>query len=80
MTVKGQWTSSHQMTANGKRDNFTLDDIKACAKCASMKRGHAERIVEEVSNVVRRWSDYAEDAGVLPEHQDRIQTTLRLNL
>jgi serine/threonine-protein kinase HipA len=34
----GQWTSSHQMTINGKRDNFTLDDFIECGKSALLKR------------------------------------------
>ncbi len=39
----GAWTASHQMTMNGKRDNFTLEDFNACAKTASMKRGRAQK-------------------------------------
>ena len=34
----GTWTSSHQMTLNGKRDGFRVEDFKACARAASMKR------------------------------------------
>jgi serine/threonine-protein kinase HipA len=74
----GEWTSVHQMTLNGKRDCFTLDDFNACARAASMKRGRAETIIDEVREVVKHWPDYADDAGVLPEHRDRIQKTLRL--
>jgi len=74
----GEWTSAHQMTLNGKRDQFVLDDFKACAKAVSMKRGRAESILSEVRTVIGRWLDYAEDAGVLPEHRDWIQRTLRL--
>ena len=74
----GEWTSVHQMTLNGKRDGFTLDDFKACAKVGSMKRGRAETIIEEVRKVIKRWPDYADEAQVLPEHRDRIQKTLRL--
>ena len=74
----GSWTASHQMTLNGKRDDFTLEDFKACAKTASMKRGRAEVIVSEVHEVVSRWRDYAEDAGVPVSMRDRIQRTLRL--
>ncbi len=44
----GNWTASHQMTLNGKRDEFTLDDFNACAKTALMKRGRAVTIVNEV--------------------------------
>jgi len=74
----GEWTSAHQMTLNGKRDHFVLDDFKACANVASMKRGRAETIMGEVREVIRRWLDYAEEARVFPEHRDRIQKTLRL--
>ncbi len=27
------------MTLNGKRDDFSMEDFKACAKAISMKRG-----------------------------------------
>ena len=75
----GAWTASHQMTLNGKRDDFTLEDFKACAKSVSMKRGRAETILIEVQETVSRWLDYAEEVGVNPEHRDRIQRTLRLD-
>ena len=68
------------MTVNGKQDDFTLDDFKACARSASMKRGRAEAIVEEVVTVVVRWPDYADYADVLTKQRDSIQETLRLKL
>lgn len=74
----GEWTSVHQMTLNGKRDGFTLDDFKTCAKAVSMKRGRAEAILSDVRSVVTRWNDYAEEACVDSAHRDRIQQTLRL--
>ena len=76
--ASGQWTASHQMTMNGKRDNFTKEDFKAFARAASMKRGRAETIVNEVVETVSRWRDYAEEAGVLPAWRDHIQDTLRV--
>ena len=76
---KGDWTASHQMTINGKRDDFTMDDFKACAKTASMKRGRTEKIIDEVKQVVSGWKDYADDAGVDPVQRDQIQRTLRLD-
>ncbi|HIE65401.1 MAG: type II toxin-antitoxin system HipA family toxin [Nitrospira sp.] len=75
---EGRWTASHQMTLNGKRDDFTLDDFKACGKAASMKRGRAESILNEVRETVSRWKDYAEEAGVSVFVGDQIQRTLRL--
>ncbi len=74
----GAWTANHQMTLNGKRADFTLEDFKSCAKSVSMKRGRAETILNEVRETVSRWLDYAEEVGVKPEHRDRIQRTLRL--
>ena len=74
----GKWTSSHQMTMNGKRDGFILDDFKACAQSASMKRGRAETIIAEVRDVVARWRDYADEARVNPAQRDKIQAALRL--
>jgi serine/threonine-protein kinase HipA len=75
----GVWTATHQMTINGKGDKFTMDDFKACAKTASMKRGRAKIIIDEVNQAVSRWQVYADDAGVYPAQRDQIQRTLRLN-
>ncbi|TDJ12815.1 MAG: type II toxin-antitoxin system HipA family toxin [Gammaproteobacteria bacterium] len=74
----GVWTASHQMTVNGKRDDFVLADFVACAKSASMKRGRAEAIVKEVQETVSRWRSYAEEAGVPADYRDKIQRVLRL--
>lgn len=74
----GEWTSTHQMTMNGKRSGFLLDDFKACAKSASIKRGRAETIIAEVQEVVHRWHDYAEESRVNPRQRDKIAKTLRL--
>jgi serine/threonine-protein kinase HipA len=74
----GAWTASHQMTLNGKREDFSMDDFNACARAASMKRGRAASIIEEVQDVVSRWKDYAETAGVPDAWREKIQGTLRL--
>lgn len=72
----GAWTASHQMTMNGKRDRFTMDDFKACARSASMKRGRAETIVAEVQETVSQWKSFADKAGVPDAAQNRIQQAL----
>ncbi len=74
----GAWTASHQMTMNGKRDNFTLEDFNACAKTASMKRGRAAKIVAEVQATVSNWRSFAEQAGVPDGVREKIQGTLHL--
>jgi serine/threonine-protein kinase HipA len=67
------------MSMNGKRDDFTLDDFRACAKAGSMKRGRAESIVDQVRETVSRWRSYADQAGVSARLRDQIQRALRLN-
>jgi serine/threonine-protein kinase HipA len=76
----GRWTGSHQMTLNGKRDDFRLDDFKACARSAGLKRGRAETIVGEVSETLACWPDYAARAGIEADTTRRIGKTLRLDL
>lgn len=74
----GDWTSAHQMTLNQKRDNFVMSDFETCANLARLKQGQPKRILSEVQSVVRKWRDYADEAGVQPEQRDRIQNALRL--
>ncbi|MEO8314574.1 MAG: HipA domain-containing protein, partial [Pseudomonadota bacterium] len=76
----GEWTATHQMTVNGKRDGFTLDDLTSCAKSAVMKRGRAETILEAVQAAVRRWPEFAAAAGLSDEWRDAIQKQHRLAL
>ena len=61
---EGRWTSQHQMTICGKRDNFTLEDFRTCAEGSLMKRGRAETILAEVIEAVSQWSTQAEASGV----------------
>jgi serine/threonine-protein kinase HipA len=76
----GSWTATHQMTLNGKRDGFTLEDFEACAKAALMKRGRAARIIDEVQTAVKRWPEFAAEARLADDWRDRIQSTHRLDL
>ncbi len=74
----GSWTATHQMTLNGKRDGFTLEDFGACAKAALMKRGRAATIIEEVRAALKRWPEFAAEARLADEWRDKIQKTHRL--
>lgn len=60
----GDWTATHQMTINGKRDGFTLDDFKAAAAVAGLKRGRARKLLDEVVAAVEDWPVFAREAGV----------------
>jgi serine/threonine-protein kinase HipA len=73
------WTDQHQMTLNGKRENFTLADFNACARTASLPRGRANRIVAEVCEVVSQWEAYAQRVQLDDEHIRRIAPALQLS-
>lgn len=77
---EGGWTNQHQMTLNGKRDGFTLADFDRCAESASMKRGRAAAIVEEVRDAVSAWPSFAAEAGIPEQDVDRIAERHRLDL
>lgn len=68
------------MSINGKRDGITLDDIRTCAKSAMMKRGRAEKIVEEVGEAVMQWPDFAGKAGVTDVWTVEVKGNLRMDL
>lgn len=60
----GMWTSKHQMTINGKRENITLDDIKEIGKTARLIQGRAKSIALEISDLTNQWEEIANSAGV----------------
>jgi serine/threonine-protein kinase HipA len=76
----GAWTSQHQMSMNGKRDNFTPDDFVATAKTAAMQRGRAPEIVAEVAASIARWPEFAAEAKVTDSQTAQIRAQLRLDL
>ena len=76
----GDWTATHQMSVNGKRDQFTRADLLAVGRSAQLKRGRAEAIAEEVIAAVRDWPLYAAEANVREESCSQIQASHRLNL
>ena len=77
---QGDWTSRHQMSLDGKRDDFSLENFKACAKNASMKRGRAEAIVDQVQSAVLHWKHFAKTAGVPDDVAARIATAQRTDI
>ena len=76
----GAWTSSHQMTLNGKRDDFERSDIAEFATAADLTGAQGLQILDSIIDVVREWPRFAADAGV-PEHLvAEIETNLRTTL
>ena len=74
----GKWTNQHQMTLNGKRDEFTISDFEHVARAASMKGGRAQAILDEVRAAVAGWLDFAAQAMVDEEQARGIERAHRL--
>ena len=73
----GAWTSRHQMSLNGKRDDFTPDDFIAAAAQANLKPAKARKIISMVRQAVLSWPKHAEAAGVANPTLTTIRATLR---
>lgn len=58
------WTARHQMRINGKRDQLTLDDLRACGKSMDISDRRIKDIFKNVIGVVRNWERYAEYVGL----------------
>ncbi len=76
----GAWTSQHQMSINGKRDDFELNDLVALASTGGIKKTKAKRIVDEVTSAVGSWTQHAESSGVPARVAQQIRDTFRLDL
>ncbi|MCK8519995.1 type II toxin-antitoxin system HipA family toxin [Aquimarina sp. D1M17] len=72
----GIWTSMHQMSINGKRNDFVIDDLKAVADKISYKSG--KEAIQQVLDVVSNWKSYARASGIPDTQADRLQKAFRL--
>lgn len=69
-------TSRHQMSLNGKQDNFTYQDLLVTGNKAGIN--NPGEIIEKVVEVVSRWDEYAKDCGVKEVHAKQIESNLLL--
>ncbi len=74
------WVNSHQMSVNGKRDNFNRDDLLSVAALVGNFKKESQQIIDQVIQVVSEWRAYAETAGVFEPLAKRITKNIRLKL
>jgi serine/threonine-protein kinase HipA len=75
-----RWLDTHQMSINGKRDGFTVADLRAVAELAGLPRGRAQSILAEITDVVAGWPSVAQKVGVEERLAQRIADSHRLSL
>lgn len=73
----GEFTSRHQMSLNGKLDDFVLNDFAAVARHAGLVQGRWRSILDELLEVSTEWRSVAADVGVTPERIGQIDLLLR---
>lgn len=73
------WTREHQMSINGKRDNFTRGDFEAMARKARVPLPAARSALEQVVEAVSRWNGLAGEHEVPVGLRKAIGAGLRLH-
>lgn len=68
------WVSQHSLSMNGKRSNITKTDLLEVASQMNVKK--ANRIIEQVADVVTNWNSYADEVKVDLPLKEAIQKTL----
>ena len=76
----GDWTSQHQMSVNGRRDGFDVDDLITFASVGGIKKTKAKSILEEISTSIADWRMYADKAGMPESDTVRIERAHRREL
>jgi serine/threonine-protein kinase HipA len=74
----GKWTNHHQMSINGKRDNFTVDDLVAVGEAISIP--NSKKIIKEVIDAVKKWPEFADSASIKKKSVLEISQHHRTNL
>ena len=73
------FTRNHQMSINGKTNNFTMADIKHLAAYAGLPRGREKRILKEIVEVFSGWQALAGELDIPARLQAHVLATLRLS-
>lgn len=74
----GKWTNEHQMSANGKRDHFSKEDLIMIGDSISVSK--PEDVINDVISAVDKWAGYAKEAGVNKKITAGIGKEHRINL
>ena len=74
------FTKNHQLSINGKTNNFNRADLKQLAEYAGLPRGTEKQVLERTIEAFSKWSDVAKDLDIPEPLQEHVSRTLRLAL
>lgn len=72
----GHWTNQHQMSINGKRDDFKRNDFKIVGDSIGIK--NTDEIIDQIIDVVSQWTQYAQLAGLEKQRIEKIANGHRI--
>ena len=70
----GQWVGQHQLSLNGKLDDFTRQDLLTVGENMGIRQ--CAGIIDQVVEVVSHWHQYASENGVRDAHAKEIEKYL----
>lgn len=73
----GMWTSSHQMTVNGKQTNLEPDDLILCGRNMGLSDNEIRRIIENTVRSISKWESFASEAGLSERPMEEIRRNLQ---
>lgn len=70
----GQWIGQHQLSLNGKRDNFNRQDLLTVGESMGIRQPSS--IIDQIVDTVSNWRQYAEECGVKESYIKEIKKNL----
>jgi len=71
---ESKWVSQHALSINGKRENILKEDLLKVGE--SIKNRKAKKVIEEISDTVSQWKNFANNVNVDTKLSDEIDKTL----
>lgn len=76
-----RWINSHWMSLNGKRDDFTREDIYSLESLSPvLSRKKIDKIIEETKDSVSQWSRLAREEALSEQFVKKVEENLRLHI
>jgi len=75
-----EFTRNHQLSINGKTNNFDRSDLKHLAEYAGLPRGFEKQVIQRTVAVFSKWKELATDLGIPLNLQEHVLHTLRLKI
>lgn len=75
-----EFTRNHQLSINGKTNDFDRQDLKQLAQYAGLPRGSEKHIIQRTVEAFAQWKTVAVDLGIPANLQEHVLRTLRLQI